>query len=435
VPVEVSPQTQTATLGWWSLSEGQRAAYSPTLAAVDALPTHRAASSKHGNVTHWEEQVELTVVLPCLNEAATLAVCIEKVHGVLRDHSIAGEVVVADNGSSDGSPRIAEERGARVVSVPIRGYGSALAGGIRAARGRFIIMGDADDSYDFADIPRFLERLHEGCDLVIGNRFAGGIKPGAMPFLHRYLGNPVLSFLGRLFFRCSIHDFHCGLRGVSREAATRMDLRTTGMEFASEMVIKASLHGMRLAEVPTTLAPDGRSRPPHLRRWRDGWRHLRLMLIYSPRWALLYPGLTMIAAGAVVLCWLLPGPQEVGGVTFDVHTLLYGATLLLVGFQAVSFALIGKLYAVTVGLMPSHHMNRFFRSLTLELGLLAGGMMILLGLILTGVAISEWAAAGLGGLDYSRTMRIVIPAVLALTLGCHVIVSSLVLSLLGDRHR
>jgi len=386
-------------------------------------------------VTDHEAAIEVTVVLPCLDEAETLAGCIDQARSALHDHGIRGEVVVADNGSGDGSPAIAAAHGARVVDVRPRGYGSALAGGIRAARGRYVIMGDADASYDFADIPRFVERLREGCDLVIGNRFAGGIRPGAMPWLHRYLGNPVLSFVGRLFFGCPIHDFHCGLRGVSREAVERMDLRTTGMEFASEMVIKATLHGMRIVEVPTTLSPAGRRRPPHLRRWRDGWRHLRFMLLYSPRWALLYPGLILMAAGAAILAWLLPGPRRMGGVTFDVHTMLYGAAMILVGFQAVAFAVFGKIYATTVGLMPAHGVRRLFAFVSLETGLLAGGLLVVVGLALTGWGVGDWAAAGFGGIDYSRTMRIVIPAVLAIALGCQVIASSLVLSLLGIDRR
>ena len=264
-----------------------------------------------------------------------------------------GEVIVADNGSTDGSRELARAAGARVVPVEAKGYGSALMGGILAARGKYVVMGDADDSYDFSHVPRFLEKLRAGYDLVMGNRFLGGIQPGAMPALHRYLGNPVLSGIGRLFFHSPCGDFHCGLRGFSKEAIERLDLRTTGMEFASEMVVKATLHGLRIGEVPTTLSPDGRSRPPHLRSWRDGWRHLRFLLLYSPRWLFFYPGLThCCSTGLTIILWLLPGPRRVGPVVLDVHTMLGGAALVLIGFQSVAFAVLAKVFAVNSGLMP-----------------------------------------------------------------------------------
>src|ERR1700751_3492649 len=277
------------------------------------------------------ENIELSVVMPCLNEAETLESCIGKAQRALQEGGIAGEVIVADNGSTDGSIEIAERLGARVVKIKAKGYGNALMGGIAAARGKFIVMGDADDSYDFGHIGRFLEPLRKGADLVMGNRFRGGIQKAAMPPLHRYFGNPALTRLGRLFFRSPVGDFYCGLRGFRKEAYQRMALRTTGMEFATEMVVKATLLKLRIAEVPTTLSPDGRNRPPHLRTWRDGWRTLRFFLLYSPRWLFLYPGSALVGMAAGLGGWLLPEPRTVGNVSFDVHTLLYAAAFVLLG--------------------------------------------------------------------------------------------------------
>ncbi|HEX3084827.1 MAG TPA: glycosyltransferase family 2 protein, partial [Pyrinomonadaceae bacterium] len=279
-------------------------------------------------------ECELSIVMPCLNEAETLEVCINKARGFIEKYGIDGEVVIADNGSTDGSQGLATKCGARVVDVVAKGYGSALMGGIRAARGRFIIMGDADDSYDFVNLMPFVEKLREGHDLVMGNRFRGGIKPNAMPPLHKYLGNPVLTFIGRLLFKSPSGDFHCGLRGFRKESAMELDLRTTGMEFASEMVVKMTLNKKRIAEVPTTLSKDGRSRPPHLRSWHDGWRHLRFLLLYSPRWLFFYPGLAAIIIGLVTWAYLLPSPQLIKGIRLDVNTLLYGALLLMLGYQS-----------------------------------------------------------------------------------------------------
>src|SRR6202042_2802529 len=264
----------------------------------------------------------VTILMPCLNEAETLAFCVRQAVAALRDNNIAGEVIVADNGSTDGSQKIATDEGARVVPVPIRGYGAALLAGIEAARGKYVLMADADASYDFGQLPRFLAKLEEGNDLVMGNRFSGEIKPGAMPPLHRYLGNPVLSYIGRLFFNIPARDFHCGIRAFRRDAMLDLNLRTTGMEFASEMVVKSSLANLRLSEVPTTLSPDGRSRPPHLRTWRDGWRHLRFLLLFSPRWLFLIPGATLLAVGMVLSVAVLPGPLVLGGITLDVNTLV-----------------------------------------------------------------------------------------------------------------
>jgi Glycosyl transferase family 2 len=378
------------------------------------------------------DELELTVVLPCLNEAETIAACVEQVRAVVREQGIAGEIVVADNGSTDGSQEIAERAGARVVRVQRRGYGNALMGGIAAAQGKYVIMGDADESYDFADIPRFLEKLRLGYELVMGNRFQGGIEQGAMPPLHRYLGNPVLTGIGRLFFESPCGDFHCGLRGFSKAAYERMGLRTGGMEFASEMVVKATLFGMKIAEVPTTLSPDGRSRSPHLRSWRDGWRHLRFLLLYSPRWLFLYPGILLIAAGAVGGACLLPGPLAIGHITLDVHALLYAAIAILLGFQCVAFAMFTKVFAISEGLLPEDaRLERIFKSVTLEVGLAAGGALMVVGVAGTVLAIALWGSQRFGPLDPVRMMRVVIPAALSLTLGFQVVLASFFLSVLG----
>ena len=379
---------------------------------------------------------EVSIVMPCLNEAETLATCIQKAQQCLEELDCAGEIIVADNGSTDGSQEIAATLGARVVHVEAKGYGSALMGGIAAARGRYVIMGDADDSYDFEHLGPFIDKLRAGHELVMGNRFKGGIKPGAMPLLHRYLGNPVLSAIGRLFFHSPCGDFQCGLRGFSKAAITRLDLRTTGMEFASEMVVKATLQGLRVTEVPTTLAPDGRNRPPHLRTWQDGWRYLRFLLLYSPRWLFLYPGMLLMSGGLAVGLWLLQGPQMIGRVTFDVHTLLFAAMALDVGFQAVAFAVLAKVFAISEGLLPEDpRLNKLFRWITLETGLVSGGSLLLLGFALSVYALGIWGARSFGPLEYEKTLRLVIPAVTTLMLGIEVIFSSFFLSLLGLRRR
>jgi glycosyltransferase involved in cell wall biosynthesis len=379
---------------------------------------------------------EVSVVLPCLNEAKTLAACIEQIQTTFREYRITGEVIVADNGSNDGSPAIAERMGARVVHVSSRGYGSALMGGISAAAGRFVIMGDADCSYNFGDIPRLLEKLRAGNDLVMGNRFRGGIRPGAMRALHKYVGNPILTGIGRLFFKAPCGDFHCGLRGFSKEAYQRMGLRTTGMEFASEMVVKAALFKMRIDEVPTTLSPDGRDRAPHLRSWHDGWRHLRFLLLYSPRWLFLYPGLVMMILGVLGSLLLLPGPRAIGSVRFDINTLLYAAMAVLLGFQSVAFALFSKVFAISEQLLPEDpSLNRMFRYITLEIGLAAGSILVLIGLGATFLAVSSWSATHFGLLDPEHALRLVIPAVLSLTLGFEVILASFFLSLLGMKRK
>ncbi|HUS09703.1 MAG TPA: glycosyltransferase family 2 protein [Pyrinomonadaceae bacterium] len=381
--------------------------------------------------------IELSVVMPCLNEAETLATCIEKAQRSMSELGVNGEVVIADNGSTDGSQAIAERLGARVVAVAEKGYGSALMGGIVAARGKYVIMGDADDSYDFLNLGPFIKELRAGNDLVMGNRFLGGIKPGAMPPLHKYLGNPVLTGLARLmFWNPPSRDFHCGLRGFSHDAALRMDLRTTGMEFASEMVVKAVLKKMRVVEVPTTLSPDGRSRPPHLRSWRDGWRHLRFLLLYSPRWLFLYPGALLMSIGLAVGIWLELGPQVVSGVTLDVHTLLYAALALVVGFQSVVFAVFTKVFAISERLLPEdERLDKIFRYVTLETGLIVGGLLLLGGLIGSIYAVVFWDDKAFGPLNPSKTFRVVIPSVTALLLGFQTVFSSFFLSVLGLRRR
>ena len=379
---------------------------------------------------------ELSIVMPCLDEAETIGTCVAKARRFLEESGVRGEVVVADNGSSDGSQAVAARGGARVVAVKERGYGSALQGGIAAARGRYVVMGDADDSYDFSALAPFLEKLREGADLVMGDRFAGGVLPGAMPALHRFLGNPVLSWLGRLFFHSPVRDFHCGLRGFSKAAYERMRLRTTGMEFASEMVVKATLLGMRVEEVPIVLHPDGRSRQPHLRPWRDGWRHLRFLLLYSPRWLFLYPGLLLMLAGALTAAWLLPRPRTVGHVTFDVQTLLYAGMAILVGFQAVIFAIFTKVFAINSGLLPEDRkLQSALRNVTLEAGLFVGAILILFGLAGSIYAVNLWQYAGFRALDPSQTMRAIVPAIVCLTLGCEIVLSSFFLSVLGLQRR
>ena len=378
------------------------------------------------------ESLELSILMPCLNEAETIATCIRKAQTWMTRNQVAGEVIVADNGSTDGSQRIARVMGARVVDVPEKGYGAALRAGIEAAAGKYVIMGDADDSYNFANLGAFLSKLRNSYDLVMGNRFAGGIEPGAMPPLHKYLGNPVLTGIGRLLFRSPCRDFHCGLRGFSKAAALKMDLRTPGMEFASEMVVKATLNKLRIIEVPTTLSPDGRSREPHLRSWRDGWRHLRFLLLYSPRWLFFYPGALLMLVGLAVGLWLLPGPRAVGSVTLDVHTLLYAAAAVLTGFQAVNFAVFTKIFGVTSGLLPPDaKLEKAFKYITLESGLVTGVALFLTGLALTIFAVSDWGAHSFGALEPTKILRLVIPAVSAMMLGSEIVLSSFFLSVLG----
>jgi len=388
------------------------------------------------DVTPPSQAVEVSIVLPCLNERETLGCCIAKVRRTLKASGLKGEVIVADNGSTDGSVEIAQSAGVRVVHIAQRGYGNALKGGIRAAGSPYVVMADSDDSYDFGHIPRLVEQLRNGSDLVMGNRFRGGIRKGAMPLLHRYLGNPVLTALGRLFFRSPCGDFHCGLRAFRKDSYERMEIRSTGMEFASEMVVKASLLRMKVSEVPTTLSPDGRSHAPHLRTWHDGWRHLRFLLMYSPRWLFLYPGIASIVLGLVVCFWLLPGPRRLGEIVFDVHTLAYAFGSMMVGFQLLAFAVFTKVFAITEGLLPEDpRLNRFFEYITLETGLIVGGLLVVFGIVGSFVALSNWARTSFGPLNSESMLRIVLPSVFALVLGAQVIFSSFFLSILGLRRR
>ena len=376
--------------------------------------------------------VELSIVMPCLNEVETLATCIQKARLAIDRLGLKAEIVVADNGSTDGSQELARELGARVVDVVRKGYGSALIGGIDATRGELVIMGDADDSYDFSAIGPLVDRLREGHDLVMGNRFAGEIKQGAMVWSHRWVGNPVLTAISRLFFHTPVGDMHCGLRGFRKDAYSKLHLSATGMEFASEMVIKASLQGMKIAEVPVVLSPDGRSRPPHLRTWRDGWRHLRFMLLFSPRWLFLYPGLILFAVGAVLSLVLLPGPVVVAGVRLDIHTLLVAGFLALLGYQLVLFALFTKFFAIRVGFHPPHPvLQSMFRYITLEVGLAVGVLLALAGLVSLIVAVASWSAVGFGNLNPDTTMREVIPAVVLTALGTQTVFAAFFMSILG----
>lgn len=380
------------------------------------------------------DSLDLSVVMPCLNEAQTLQACIVKATDGLRACGLCGEIIIADNGSTDGSQAIAWECGARVVMVQEVGYGNALRGGIAAARGRYILMGDADDSYDFSHAPRFVAELRNGSDLVIGNRFRGGIAKGAMPFLHRYLGNPLLSGIGRLFFKAPCQDFHCGMRALTRTAYDRMNLRCTGMEFASEMIVKATLMNMRVSEVPTTLSPDGRKRPPHLRTWRDGWRHLRFLLLYSPRWVFLYPGFLLMMAGILISAWLVPGPQKIAGVVFDVDTLVFAVISILLGFQIISVAMFAKVFAISEGLLPRDiRLERFLSYANLENSLITGAAIFLAGLGMSVFAVASWKAHHFGPLDPTHMLRLTLPAAVAMPLGFQLAIASFFLSLLRMR--
>lgn len=380
--------------------------------------------------------VELSIVMPCLNEAETIGTCIRKAQSFLVRSGVAGEVIIGDNGSTDGSQKIATDLGARVIPIPLRGYGAALYGAIDAACGEYCIMADSDDSYDLENLEGFLAKLREGYDLVMGNRFTGGVLPGAMPWKNHYIGNPILSFIGRLFFGQDVGDFHCGIRGFSKSAFRSMDLRTTGMEFASEMVVKAEIKRMKITEVPTVLSPDGRSRPPHLRPYRDGWRHLRFMLMYSPRWLFLYPGTLMIILGLAGCAFLLPGPRLVYGIGLDVHTLLYAFMSILMGFQLAVFWVFAKVFAISEGLLREDpRLNRAFRYITLETGVAIGGLLVAIGIGGSIFALSGWANTHFGALDSGHMLRIVMPAVFSLTLGAQTICSSFFLSILGLRRR
>jgi glycosyltransferase involved in cell wall biosynthesis len=376
--------------------------------------------------------VDVSVVMPCLNESLTLGKCIQKAQVTIDRLGVRGEIIVADNGSSDGSQSLAESLGARVVPIKARGYGSALRGGIAAARGKYVIMGDSDDSYDFTQLEGFLNKLDEGYELVMGNRFMGEIKPGAMPFLHRFVGNPVLSWIGRLFFGCPVGDFQCGLRAFRKDAIDRLELQTTGMEFSTEMVVKATLFNLQIAEIPTVLSPDGRNRRPHLRTWRDGWRYLRFLLLYSPRWLFLYPGIVLFVLGTILSLLLLPGPVTVGSVTVDYHTLLFAAMAILIGFESINFAVFTKVFGITEQLMPEDpDLNNLFRYVTLETGLVLGTLLIVAGAGTWIFGLNYWRSHHFGPLDPDKTLRIVIPGFVSLTLGVQIVLSSFFLSVLG----
>jgi glycosyltransferase involved in cell wall biosynthesis len=378
--------------------------------------------------------LELTILMPCLNEAETLPTCIDKARHYLDRSGIRGEILVADNGSTDGSREIAAERGARVVSVAERGYGAALKAGIQAAGGRYVIMGDADDSYDFSDLNPFVTKLREGAELVMGNRFKGGIAPGAMPRLHKYLGNPVLSGIGRLFFKSPIGDFHCGLRGFDRQAIAALGLESPGMEFASEMVVKATLRHKAIAEVPTMLSPDGRSRPPHLRSWRDGWRHLKFLMLFCPKWLFFYPGLVLLTAGAASMLWLVPQPRSLFGVELDVNTLAFSVAAVVCGFEAIFFSVFARAVASDLHLLPRDPLiERLRRLWTLERGLLVGCAVFALGLVAALAAVGAWGRQSFGALDPAVTLRTVLPAAAALMVGLQLMFGSCLISVLNLR--
>ena len=396
--------------------------------------------SQRESQSDWDgDYVEVSVVMPCLNEADTLATCIKKAQHSFAENHIKGEIVIADNGSTDGSQDIARSLGARVINVEQKGYGNALMGGIAAARGKFVIMGDADDSYDFLEVPKFVERLREGYELVQGCRLpAGGgtVMPNAMPVLHRWIGNPMFSILVRHMFWAEIHDVYCGLRGFTKELYDRLNLRCTGMEFATEMIIKSNIYGTRITEVPITLHPDGRkAHKPHLKTFRDGWRTLRFFLMYSPRWLFLYPGVFLIILGLLGYALALPGVTA-GGVTFDAHTLLFSSLFTLLGYQSILFAVFAKTFAISEGLLPENRrMKRFYEIVNLERGLIAGALTLLGGVVLLLVAVNQWRLRDFGALDYAHTMRYVIPGFTLTALGFQTILSGFFVSILGMRRK
>jgi glycosyltransferase involved in cell wall biosynthesis len=392
-------------------------------------------SDLNGTRSSTSETVAVTILMPCLDEEETLGRCIQKAQSSLQRLNVQGEILIADNGSTDRSVEIAERLGARVVRVQDKGYGNALRAGIEGARGTWIVMGDADDSYDFSALDRFVEKLQQGYQLVMGCRMpAGGgrIMAGAMPWKHRWLGNPVLSWVGRLFFKCPVHDFHCGLRGFSKEAYEQMNLRTTGMEFASEMVIKATLKSLRIAEVPITLFKDGRSRPPHLRSWRDGWRHLRFMLLFSPTWLFLVPGAALMLLGSGFGIRLISGPLKIGVFGFDTNTLLVCSMSAILGLQVCVFGLLTRMFASTEGLLPpSRRLTALASTITLEKGVFVGMALFAAGLLLLLNASFTWSAVRFGSLSYPESLRLVIPAVTLMTVGGQVIFASFFLGVLG----
>lgn len=376
--------------------------------------------------------MQLTILMPCLNEAETIGLCIKSANQWISKSGLAVEVLVADNGSTDGSQEIAKSLGARVIQVKQRGYGAALFHGCMAAFGDWIIMGDSDNSYDFSKLDPFVDKLRDGYDLVMGNRFLGGIAPGAMPWKNKYIGNPVLTWVGRVLFKCPVNDFHCGLRAFRKDAFLRMDLRTIGMELASEMVIKANLFGMRIAEVPTTLSKDGRSRPPHLRPWRDGWRHLRFMLLFSPRWLFLIPGLIVSLLSLFSYGLLLHGPIKIGEVTFDIHTLFFAGAGLVLGYLAISLGVVIRMFGIREGLLQEHFiLDKLRSSPVLELGGGAGIIMILIGIISGVAALIDWGSVDFGALQPGELLRQVSLSTMLVLLGGITFMTSLIIGFLA----
>lgn len=389
----------------------------------------------HGVTTIKQDQVEkveLTILMPCLNEAETLETCINKAMGYLKNSGVVGEVLIADNGSTDGSQKIATDLGARVVPVGEKGYGAALLGGIAEARGSYIIMGDADDSYEFSDLEAYMTRLRDGADLVMGNRFQGGISAGAMPPLHRYLGNPVLSFIGRLFFRIKVGDFHCGLRGFNADSIRKLNLRTTGMEFASEMVVRSSLAGLRMEEVPTTLKPDGRSRPPHLRSWRDGWRHLKFLLMYNPRWLFFVPGTVLCALGALLSAALFFGPVQIGGnFSLDLNTFVASCFMVATGIQLTTFGVLSRYYADITGILPANARSNWIKdNISTDRLALNAGICFVAGILFFGYAVMTWAGAGFGSLVNPMIPRIVVLGLTLIVIALQLFFSAFLLGVL-----
>jgi len=382
-----------------------------------------------------ESEIELSIVMPCLNEGETLESCLLKAKNTLQEQNICGEIIVADNGSTDNSLEIAEKLGVRIVHVSDKGYGNALMGGIAAARGKYILMGDADDSYDFYETPRFLAKLREGCELVQGCRLPSGggtVMKGAMPFSHRWFGNPAFSIMARIMFSAPIHDVYCGLRGFTKELYDRLELRCVGMEFATEMIIKSSLCKAKIAEVPITLHPDGRiTRKPHLKTFRDGWRTLRFFLLFSPRWLFLIPGIGLASFGLLGYALVLPGVQ-IGKIQFDVHTLLFSSLAILLGYQTVLFAILARTFGTEEKLMPEDaKLTQFYKIMTLENGLMIGLVVMLAGFLLMASTLCEWYSTGFGHLDYSRTMRWAISGTTMVSLGFQTILFGFFASILG----
>ena len=379
--------------------------------------------------------MELTILMPCLNEARTLKICIDKAKKFLSENNVEGEILIADNGSTDGSQDIARAAGARVVDISEKGYGAALIGGCNAALGKYVIMGDSDDSYDFLNLMPFVEKLREGYDLVMGNRFKGGIEKGAMPPLHKYLGNPVLSFIGRVLYRSSIRDFHCGLRGYNKESIQKLNLHTTGMEYASEMVVQATLHKLKICEVPTTLKKDGRDRPPHLRSWSDGWRHLTFLLMHSPRWLFLYPGIFLWVIGTVVSAIIIATPVVIKDVTFSVNTLVYFAMACIVGFQMILFYVMTKRYATKTKFIPSTKIDSMLARLTMNKGIFIGAVLCIIGLIGSVVALVIWHNNSFGDLEPEEMLRLTIPMLVLFVCGIQLMFSSFFLGILEIKIR